>query len=80
MGLDSPRLYLEYRIVFGTTCVPCGGPDAALDSLTYGARRSVRGSDDLRLYSDCLAILSFDIPYSADGGSDCPRYEFIGIP
>jgi hypothetical protein len=65
--------------VFGTTCAPCDGPSAALDSLAYGARQYVGGSNGPRLYSDCPSVLSVDLSYNVDSGSGCPRYKFVDI-
>ena len=58
--------------MFGTICMPHGGPDAALDNPAYGARRSMGESDGPRLYADYLVVLRADLLYSAGGGSGCP--------
>jgi hypothetical protein len=77
---DDMRLYPGCPIGFGTTCVPYDGPSATLNGLAYGARQSVGGSGDPRLYSDCPTVLSVDLSYSFDSGSDCLGYKFFGIP
>jgi hypothetical protein len=79
VGLNGLRLYADCLVVFSTIYVPCGGPDDALDSSTYRARRSAEGgSDGPRWYSDFPVIHSVNLLYLISGDRDCLRYEFIG--